>query len=155
MQAIPLLQQADPGGATLVLYGDVPLVQSATLENLLQARHDGLAILTEKLADPAGYGRIVRGSAGNVERIVEHKDATEAERAINEVNTGILAAPTGKLIEWLGQITNDNAQGEYYLTDVVSLAVRDGVAVGAAHPGAAYETLGVNSRVQQAQLERL
>jgi bifunctional UDP-N-acetylglucosamine pyrophosphorylase/glucosamine-1-phosphate N-acetyltransferase len=155
MQAIPLLQQADPNGATLVLYGDVPLVQSATLENLLQARGGGLAILTEELADPAGYGRIVRGPNGNVERIVEHKDATHAEREIHEVNTGILAAPTGKLIKWLGQISNDNAQGEYYLTDVVSLAVRDAVVVGAAHPGSAYETLGVNSRIQQAQLERL
>lgn len=155
MQAIPLLQQADPKGATLVLYGDVPLVQSATLESLLEARHGGLAVLTEKLADPTGYGRIVRGASGHVERIVEHKDAGDAERAINEVNTGILAAPTGKLIEWLGQVSNNNAQGEYYLTDVVGLAVRDGVTVGASHPSAAYETLGVNSRVQQAQLERL
>src|SRR5690606_25033094 len=98
--------------------------------------------------------RIVRNAAGDVQRIVEHKDANEAERAISEVNTGILAAPTARLRDWLGRITNNNAQGEYYLTDVVALAVSDAVAVRAAQPAASWETLGVNSRVQQAQLER-
>src|SRR5690606_22972917 len=98
--------------------------------------------------------RIVRNAAGDVQRIVEHKDANEAERAISEVNTGILAAPTARLRDWLGRITNNNAQGEYYLTDVVALAVADGVPVQAAQPAAAWETLGVNSRLQQAQLER-
>jgi UDP-N-acetylglucosamine diphosphorylase/glucosamine-1-phosphate N-acetyltransferase len=154
-QALPqLVGGEDAGDATLVLYGDVPLVQSDTLRNLLNARGEGLALLTEMLADPTGYGRIVRNEAGDVVRIVEHKDASEAERDIKEVNTGILAAPTGKLREWLGRITNDNAQGEYYLTDIVALAVQDGVSVRAAQPAAAWETLGVNSRIQQAQLER-
>ncbi|WP_353194898.1 NTP transferase domain-containing protein, partial [Pusillimonas noertemannii] len=119
-QAVPLLLQGDGGrDTTLVLYGDVPLVQASSLARLLQARADGMAVLTEKLADPAGYGRIVRDAGGQVVRIVEHKDASDAERAINEVNTGILAAPTGRLKEWLGRIDNNNAQGEYYLTDVV------------------------------------
>jgi bifunctional UDP-N-acetylglucosamine pyrophosphorylase/glucosamine-1-phosphate N-acetyltransferase len=111
-------------------------------------------VLTETLADPAGYGRIVRDAQGRVQRIVEHKDATEAERALREVNTGILVAPTARLKEWLSRIDNKNAQGEYYLTDVVGLAVRDGVAVGAAQPATTWETLGVNSRAQQAELER-
>jgi len=137
-----------------VLYGDVPLVQPDTLRGLLEARGDGLALLTEVVAEPAGYGRIVRNDAGEVVRIVEHKDATDAELAINEVNTGILAAPTAQLHDWLGRISNDNAQGEYYLTDIVALSVADGVPVRAAQPVAAWETLGVNSRVQQAQLER-
>ena len=155
-QAVPLLLQGDGGrDTTLVLYGDVPLVQAASLARLLQARADGMAVLTEKLADPAGYGRIVRDAGGQVVRIVEHKDASEAERAIDEVNTGILAAPTGRLKEWLGRIDNNNAQGEYYLTDVVGLSVADGVPVNASHAEAPWETLGVNSRVQQAQLERI
>ena len=154
-QALPLLKGGDGADdATLVLYGDVPLVQADTLAALLQVRGPGLALLTESLEDPAGYGRIVRNEAGEVTRIVEHKDATEAERTIAEVNTGILAAPTARLRDWLGRITNDNAQGEYYLTDIVALSVADGVPVSAAQPSAAWETLGVNSRVQQAQLER-
>lgn len=154
-QALPHLLGDDPAtDATLVLYGDVPLVQSDTLRGLLDARGGGLALLTETVADPTGYGRIVRDNAGDVTRIVEHKDATAAELAIPEVNTGILAAPTSHLRDWLGRITNENAQGEYYLTDVVALSVADGVPVRAAQPSAAWETLGVNSRVQQAQLER-
>lgn len=154
-QALPhLLGGESPADATLVLYGDVPLVQADTLRGLLEARGAGLALLTETLADPSGYGRIVRNAAGEVLRIVEHKDASDAEKAIAEVNTGILAAPTAQLRDWLGRITNDNAQGEYYLTDVVALAVGDGVAVRAAQPSAAWETLGVNSRLQQAGLER-
>ncbi|WP_251863464.1 bifunctional UDP-N-acetylglucosamine diphosphorylase/glucosamine-1-phosphate N-acetyltransferase GlmU [Achromobacter sp. Marseille-Q4962] len=154
-QAVPQLLEGDgKDDVTLVLYGDVPLVQPATLQRLLQARGDGMAVLTEVLEDSTGYGRIVRDAQGHVARIVEHKDATEAERAIKEVNTGILAAPTACLKDWLGRIGNNNAQGEYYLTDTVGLAVADGVTVGAAQPGAAWETLGVNSRVQQAELER-
>lgn len=155
MQALPLLLNGGPDDACLVLYGDVPLVQADTLAALLAARGDGLALLTETLADPTGYGRIVRDAQGRIVRIVEHKDASEAERAITEVNTGILAAPTAALRQWLGRIDNRNAQGEYYLTDIVGLAVADGVAVGHAQPGAHWETLGVNSRVQQAALERL
>jgi bifunctional UDP-N-acetylglucosamine pyrophosphorylase/glucosamine-1-phosphate N-acetyltransferase len=160
-QALPLLLEGDaspaagsPADATMVLYGDVPLVQADTLQTLLDARGDGMAVLTEKLADPTGYGRIVRSNAGNISRIVEHKDATAAEHAISEVNTGILVAPTARLREWLSRITNDNAQGEYYLTDVVGRCVQDGLPVHSAHPGAGWETLGVNSRAQQAQLER-
>ncbi len=154
MQALPLLLDGDPDDASLVLYGDVPLVQADTLAALLAVRGDGLALLTETLADPTGYGRIVR-DAGRIARIVEHKDASEAERTINEVNTGILAAPTAALRRWLARIDNRNAQGEYYLTDIVGLAVADGVVVGHAQPQAPWETLGVNSRVQQAALERL
>src|SRR5690606_7237532 len=154
-QALPHLLEGDgESDATLVLYGDVPLVQSETLARLLEARGNGLALLTETVDDPTGYGRIVRNAAGDVQRIVEHKDANEAERAISEVNTGILAAPTARLRDWLGRITTKHAQGEDYLTDVVALAVSDAVGVRAAQPAASWETLGVNSRVQQAQLER-
>lgn len=155
MQALPELLEGDAGDTCLVLYGDVPLVQAATLQGLLDARGDGLALLTETLDDPSGYGRIVRDDRNRVVRIVEHKDASTEERAIREVNTGILAAPTAYLRRWLGRIDNRNAQGEYYLTDIVGLAVRDGVPVAHAQPAAHWETLGVNSRVQQAQLERI
>jgi bifunctional UDP-N-acetylglucosamine pyrophosphorylase/glucosamine-1-phosphate N-acetyltransferase len=154
MQAVPQLLDT-PESVTLVLYGDVPLVQAQTLQALAQAGQSGMAILTETLQDPAGDGRIVRNDNGHIQCIVEHKDATETQRSIKEVNTGILVARTQQLKNWLGRITNDNAQGEYYLTDVVGLAVNDGIAVNSAQPGAPYETLGVNSRVQQAQLERL
>lgn len=156
MQALPYLVGGDrDDDACLVLYGDVPLVQPATLRALLQARGAGLALLTETLADPSGYGRILRDAEGRITRIVEHKDASAGERAVNEVNTGILAAPTAALRRWLARIDNRNAQGEYYLTDIVGLAVRDGVPVAHAQPSAPWETLGVNSRIQQAQLERI
>lgn len=154
MQAVPLLDD-DAQSATLVLYGDVPLVQADTLRNLLAARGQGMAVLTENLPDPSGYGRIVRSADGQVQRIVEHKDASPQELAITEVNTGIVVAPTVQLKRWLSQLKNDNAQGEYYLTDIVGFSVADNVPVGAAHPSASWETLGVNSRVQQAQLERI
>lgn len=154
-QAVPELLDGAADDTTLVLYGDVPLVQPETLQRLLQARGTGVAVLTEFLEDPTGYGRIVRDADGKVQRIVEHKDASEAERAIREVNTGILAAPTAQLKDWLGRLRNDNAQGEFYLTDIIGFAVADGVSVNAAHPAAGWETLGVNSRVQQAQLERV
>ncbi|AIT26282.1 bifunctional UDP-N-acetylglucosamine diphosphorylase/glucosamine-1-phosphate N-acetyltransferase GlmU [Bordetella holmesii] len=154
-QAVPQLVDGDGADdATLVLYGDVPLVQPETLRRLMQARGQGVAVLTEVLADATGYGRIVRDAQGQIARIVEHKDASEQERAIQEVNTGILIAPTAKLKDWLARIDNKNAQGEYYLTDIIGLAVAEGVPVHAAHPGANWETLGVNSRVQQAELER-
>ncbi|MBV2181909.1 MAG: bifunctional UDP-N-acetylglucosamine diphosphorylase/glucosamine-1-phosphate N-acetyltransferase GlmU [Castellaniella sp.] len=155
MQALPELLEGDADDTCLVLYGDVPLVQADTLRALLRARGNGLALLTETLDDPSGYGRIVRDDRGRVARIVEHKDASPAEQAITEVNTGILAAPTADLRRWLGRIDNRNAQGEYYLTDIVGLAVHDGVPVAHAQPAAHWETLGVNSRVQQAQLERI
>lgn len=153
-QALPQLDSDGDGTTTLVLYGDVPLVQPATLKNLLAGCNDGLAILTETVADPAGYGRILRDPDGQVTGIVEDKDANEQQRAISEVNTGILAASTIQLENWLSRIDNNNAQGEFYLTDIVALAVADGVTIGVAQPDAAWETRGVNSRLQQAGLER-
>lgn len=154
-QTVSLLQEDGKDDVTVVLYGDVPLVQPDTLRALLAARAGGMAVLTEILSDPTGYGRIVRDAAGNVCAIVEHKDATESQRAITEVNTGIIAAPTAALKGWLARLNNNNAQGEYYLTDIIGMAVADGLPVNVAHPGAKYETLGVNSRSQQAELERL
>jgi bifunctional UDP-N-acetylglucosamine pyrophosphorylase/glucosamine-1-phosphate N-acetyltransferase len=151
-QALPNLNQ---DGVTLVLYGDVPLTRPDTLRPLVAAAQSGsLGLLTVMLQDPTGYGRIVR-EHGRVVRIVEHKDATEAEREIHEVNTGIVAAPTIKFIEWLGKLKNHNAQGEYYLTDIVAMAVADGMDVLASHPGDAWEVLGVNSKAQLAELERI
>jgi len=152
MQALPHLA----GDATiLVLYGDVPLIASGTLRSLVDAVSSGhLALLTQEVDDPKGYGRIVRDAGGRVVRITEEKDATAEVRAIREVNTGILAAPRAKLQAWLGRLGNDNAQGEYYLTDIVALAVADGVPVEVRHPAAAYECLGVNSKVELAALER-
>jgi bifunctional UDP-N-acetylglucosamine pyrophosphorylase/glucosamine-1-phosphate N-acetyltransferase len=155
LQAVPLLKEDGDHDVTIVLYGDVPLVQPETLRALLAARGEGLAVLTEILTDPTGYGRIVRDAQGQVCAIVEHKDASAEQRAIKEVNTGIVAAPTRMLKAWLSRLTNNNAQGEYYLTDIIGMAVADGLPVSVAHPVAAFETLGVNSRAQQAQLERL
>lgn len=155
LQAAAQLKEDGRDDVTIVLYGDVPLVQTASLKALLHARGQGLAVLTELLPDPTGYGRIVRDAQGQVQAIVEHKDATAEQRAITEVNTGILAAPTALLKKWLAQLTSNNAQGEYYLTDIIGMAVAENMAVNVAHPGATYETLGVNSRAQQAQLERL
>ena len=155
LQAVPLLQASHADDVTIILYGDVPLVQPDTLRALLNARANGVAILTEILSDATGYGRIVRDVKGNVCAIVEHKDATPEQRAIQEVNTGIMAVPTRQLKSWLAKLTNNNAQGEYYLTDIVGLAVAEGVSVNVAHPVASFETLGVNSRQQQAELERL
>ncbi|QYJ97663.1 bifunctional UDP-N-acetylglucosamine diphosphorylase/glucosamine-1-phosphate N-acetyltransferase GlmU [Shewanella alkalitolerans] len=138
----------------LILYGDVPLIQASTLEALLAARDvNGLAILTVNLPDPTGYGRIVR-EAGQVVGIVEQKDANEEQLKINEINTGIMAAPGKQLKAWLGQLSSDNAQGEYYLTDIVAMAHRDGVSITTAQPESAIEVEGANNRVQLAQLER-
>ncbi|HEX5801521.1 MAG TPA: bifunctional UDP-N-acetylglucosamine diphosphorylase/glucosamine-1-phosphate N-acetyltransferase GlmU [Azospira sp.] len=153
------VQQALPhiaaDGVTLVLYGDVPLTRPETLQRLLKAAQDGLAVLTVDLADPTGYGRIVRDAAGRVVRIVEQKDASAEERAIREVNTGIMAIPTGRLAGWLAGLSNNNAQGEYYLTDVIAAAVAEGVPVVAVQPDGEWEVLGVNSKVQLAELERI
>ncbi|MBO9536351.1 bifunctional UDP-N-acetylglucosamine diphosphorylase/glucosamine-1-phosphate N-acetyltransferase GlmU [Herbaspirillum sp.] len=152
MQALPHI---DDGATTLVLYGDVPLTTPATLKRLLDAAGaDKLGVLTVTLDDPTGYGRIVREN-GKIVAIVEQKDATEAQRAIREVNTGIIAAPTAHLRKWLAKLSNDNAQGEYYLTDIIAAAVADGVEVVSAQPGDVAETLGVNSKVQLAELERV
>ena len=156
LQALPELQKVDAGGtATLVLYGDVPLTRAATLRRLIEAAGtDKLALLTAHLDKPHGYGRIVR-VGGKVTRIVEEKDADDAERAITEINTGILVAPGEALARWLPQLGNRNAQGEYYLTDIVAMAVAEGMAVVTAHPDANWETDGVNSKVQLATLERI
>ena len=151
-QANACLQDALP---TLVLYGDVPLTRATSLQRLAAAAgSERLAILTVEMPDPTGYGRIVR-EAGRIVRIVEQKDASAAELAITEVNTGIMVAPTAHLKRWLAALSNDNAQGEYYLTDIVAQAVADGIDVVSSQPDAIWETLGVNSKVQLAQLERI
>jgi len=152
-QAVP---QLGDDGTVLILYGDVPLLKAETLRRLMTAAgHGRLGLLTVSLADPTGYGRIIRDGAHRVIRIVEHKDATEAERAVAEVNTGIMAVPAAHLKRWLGLLKNDNAQGEYYLTDIVGLAVAEGVEVVTAQPAAVWETLGVNDKLQLAELERI
>ena len=156
MQALPALDGAGPADLTLVLYGDVPLTRIDSLRALLGAAAGGaLAILTYAMQDATGYGRIVRSPQGGIERIVEHKDASEDQRAIREVNTGIMAIPSARLATWLERLSNRNAQGEYYLTDIVAMAVADGVAVASAQPADEWETLGVNSKVQLAGLERI
>jgi bifunctional UDP-N-acetylglucosamine pyrophosphorylase/glucosamine-1-phosphate N-acetyltransferase len=151
--ATPLLNDAYP---TLVLYGDVPLTSVATLRALVNlVERGGLGLLTVNLADPAGYGRIVRNDDGLVLKNVEHKDASDAERLIQEVNTGMLVAPTVQLKQWLAKLSNNNAQGEYYLTDVIGMAVADGMQVNTSQPAHEWETLGVNSKAQLAQLEAI
>ena len=152
-QAVPLL--ADDG-VTLVLSGDVPLTQADTLAALLAAcGGERLALLTLELPDPTGYGRIERAADGAVRAIVEHKDATEAQRAIGEIYSGIMAVPTRLLRGWLARLDNQNAQNEYYLTDIVKFAVADGVAVVAHKITDAAQVAGVNSPVQLAALERV
>jgi bifunctional UDP-N-acetylglucosamine pyrophosphorylase/glucosamine-1-phosphate N-acetyltransferase len=152
------LAQAMPGvpdgHAVLVLYGDVPLIRGETLRDLVaRAGPDSLALLSARLPDPAGYGRVVRDTAGRVTRIVEERDAGSAERAIAEINTGVLAAPAARLRGWLSQLKADNAQGEYYLTDCIGAAVRDGCAVEAVIAESPAEVLGVNDKIQLAQAE--
>lgn len=139
----------------LILYGDVPLLKLNTVRKLVQHVGDkSLGLLVIALDNPSGYGRIVRDDQGRVARIVEEKDASAEERAIHEVNTGILAVPGGKLKEWLSRLGNDNAQGEYYLTDIIALAVADGFYVDTTQPDDESEVLGINNRMQLAQLER-
>jgi len=150
MQAAPHLDERWP---TLVLYGDVPLIRVQTLKRLVESAGKGLAVLTAVLEDPAGYGRVIR-RRGRVVRIVEEKDATERERALHEINTGIIVAPTKRLKAWLAKLRNRNAQKEYYLTDIVALATQERVPVAAMQADAAWEALGVNSRGELAQLER-
>ena len=159
-QAAPLLHDE---GTTLILNGDVPLIEPATAAALVAAcAGQRLALLTVLLDDPSGYGRIVRGDpagrsateGGRVQGIVEHKDASPAQRLINEVYTGVMAAPTAALRRWLGALRNENAQGEYYLPDVVAMAVADGMAVVTERAASETEVLGVNSPVQLADLER-
>ena len=152
------VQQAMPGipddDLVLVLYGDVPLIRRATLEQLIAKASDtAIALLSVVLDDPAGYGRIVRDTAGNVVRIVEQKDANRKELAIREVNTGLMAVPARHLRGWLGALRNDNAQAEYYLTDVVVAAVKQGLKVHAVIAPTISEVLGINDKVQLAEVE--
>ena len=152
-QALPLL---DPSAPTLVLYGDVPLTRASTLKALTErAGQNGYGVLTVTLDNPSGYGRIVRDQHGKVSRIVEQKDATPEQLEIAEINTGIIVAPTQRLGGWLAALKNDNAQGEFYLTDAVEMAIESGLEVVTTQPDEEWETLGVNSKQQLAELERI
>lgn len=140
----------------LILYGDVPLLKLATLKSLISNVNDqSLALLTVNLADPSGYGRIVRNSAGQVTKIVEEKDATPGEKQINEINTGIMAVQGKQIKKWLSRLNNSNAQGEYYLTDVIEMAVADQINIVTSQPETEDEVLGVNNRIQLSHLERV
>lgn len=144
----------NPDADVLVLYGDVPLINPTTLQRFLSASQGHLGLLTVDLDDPTGYGRIVRDESGSVSRIVEHKDASAEERQIHETNTGIMSLPEQHLLRWLPKLKDDNAQGEYYLTDLVSLAVEEGEEILTAQPADLEEVAGVNTRSQLAMLER-
>lgn len=151
-QALPQLAAS---GLTLVLYGDVPLVGEETLAAMIAGGGDRLTLLTAELEDPTGYGRIVRNRRGSITSIVEEKDASAPQRGIREINTGIMALPGARLEGWLSKLTDRNAQREYYLTDVVPLALADRVGVATVRARAAWEVLGVNSKHQLAELERV
>lgn len=151
--AVPMLAD-DP--VTLILYGDVPLVQPESLTPLVHAAEAGqLGLMTLNMDNPQGYGRIIRDTEGAVVGIVEQKDASPAQLAIREVNTGILACPTERLTTWVSRLSNHNAQGEYYLTDIIAMAAAEGLLIRTAQPVHAWEVSGVNSRSQQAELERI
>ncbi|MGH8242371.1 MAG: bifunctional UDP-N-acetylglucosamine diphosphorylase/glucosamine-1-phosphate N-acetyltransferase GlmU [Steroidobacteraceae bacterium] len=150
-QAMPAVPD---GHMVLVLYGDVPLIRAATLADLVaRAGPASLALLSARLPDPAGYGRVIRDAGRRVARIVEEKDARPDERAVDEINTGVLAAPASRLRGWLGALRADNAQGEYYLTDCVAAAAREGCAVEAVIAETPAEVLGVNDKLQLADAE--
>ena len=151
-QAMPQVPDED---IVLVLYGDVPLINPDTVKRLVAlAGSERVALVTVELENPTGYGRILRDPGGSVTGIVEEKDADPAQAAIREVSTGIMAAPAGRLRRWLSELKNDNAQEEYYLTDVVAMAVEDELSVHTVHPASRQEVAGVNDRVQLAALER-
>jgi bifunctional UDP-N-acetylglucosamine pyrophosphorylase/glucosamine-1-phosphate N-acetyltransferase len=150
-QAMPLIPE---NSQVLVLYADIPLLQPATLDLMLQAEGE-LRVLTMQLADPTGYGRMVRDDAGRIIGVVEQADASEEQRGIDEVNTGIILAPAARLQSWLGRLQTSNSQGEYYLTDIFSMAAEDGVAVGSVLAAEPQELQGANDRVQLAGLERI
>jgi len=151
-QAMPLIPET---GKVLILYGDVPLIKSSTLEAMLDACSDTeMSLLTIELDDPQGYGRIVRDSDKNVSRIVEHKDANSAEQAIHEINTGIMCVSAMQLRQWLAKLGNNNAQGEYYLTDVIAMAVSDKITINTVSAVNSHEVEGINDRIQLARLER-
>ena len=150
------LAGVDPAALVLVLYGDVPLITTATLRALGSlAGPDRIALLTAELEQPGNYGRILRDANGAVSRIVEHQDATPAQATVKEINAGFLAAPAARLSAWLAKLTRANAQGEYYLTDIIGMAVAEGATVATHHPAHAWEILGVNSREELAHLERI
>jgi len=150
-QALPAVPDE---ARVLVLYGDVPLIRIGTLRQLIQAAGDGLAVLTARLENPAGYGRIVREAGGRLVRIVEDKDANTAEKTITEINTGFLTAPAKLLKDWVGRLRNHNAQGEYYLTDIIGMAAADGQTIGSHSATDSAEILGVNSPQELARVER-
>jgi bifunctional UDP-N-acetylglucosamine pyrophosphorylase / glucosamine-1-phosphate N-acetyltransferase len=150
-QAVPHL---DDAANTLILLGDVPLVSAEACQKLIDQAQNKLAILSFNKPDPTGYGRIIRAPQGNVTAIIEHKDATEAQRKIVEVNTGIMAMPSTQLKSWLSRLSNNNAQGEYYLTDIVEFAVQDKVAVVAEITDDEWSVTGINSKTDLAQIER-
>jgi bifunctional UDP-N-acetylglucosamine pyrophosphorylase/glucosamine-1-phosphate N-acetyltransferase len=152
LQALP---QVSPDADVLIVYGDVPLVRPATLKRLVEGARGGVAILVAELADPSGYGRIVRDGAQHVARIVEQKDARASELAVREVNAGFFCLSARRLVPWLSKINNDNAQKEYYLTDLVALAVADNVPVVAVKVEDPWEVAGVNSTHELAVLERV
>ena len=151
-QALPQLQGLD---RVLVLYGDVPLIREESLRHLVEGTESALGLMTVTLDDPSGYGRIVRDESGNVLRIVEEKDASDAEKGIGEINTGIMLMAVDHLGRWLERLSPQNAQGEYYLTDVIAMAVHEGVAIHVAQPKDAVEAQGINDRSQLAWLERV
>jgi bifunctional UDP-N-acetylglucosamine pyrophosphorylase/glucosamine-1-phosphate N-acetyltransferase len=151
-QAVPYL---DADANTLILLGDVPLVDVEACKKLIEQANNKLAILSFSKTDPTGYGRIIRTSQGNVIGIVEHKDATEGQRKITEVNTGIMAMPNAHLTKWLAQLTNNNAQGEYYLTDIVELAVKEKVEVVAEVTSDEWSVTGINSKLDLSEIERV
>lgn len=158
LQALPKLNLTVP---TLVLYGDVPLIGSSTLKRLIQladgvaGQDSALALLTQDLVDPQGYGRIMRNAVDEVTAIIEEKDANRQQRSIQEINTGIMVLPSQHLKRWLKALKASNAQGEYYLTDVIAMAVKDGVPIRTTQATNAWETIGVNDRAQLAALERI
>jgi len=158
LQALPKLNLTVP---TLVLYGDVPLISSSTLKRLIQladgvaGQDSALALLTQDLVDPQGYGRIMRNAVDEVTAIIEEKDANRQQRSIQEINTGIMVLPSQHLKRWLKALKASNAQGEYYLTDVIAMAVKDGVPIRTTQATNAWETIGVNDRAQLAALERI
>ncbi len=158
LQALPKLNLTVP---TLVLYGDVPLIGSSTLKRLIQladgvaGQDSALALLTQDLVDPRGYGRIMRNAAGELTAIIEEKDANRQQRSIQEINTGIMVLPSQHLKRWLKALKTSTAQGEYYLTDVIAMAVKDGVPIRTTQATNVWETIGVNDRAQLAALERI
>lgn len=154
-QALPGIDTSQTDNLTLVLYGDVPLIKTATLKELLQNAHaSSIALLTLETPTPAGLGRIIRDADGKVRAIVEEKDASEDERAITEINSGIMAIPSARLAHWLGRLGNNNKQGEYYLTDIIAMACADGCEVTPLVSTDAMELQGVNDKSQLASLER-